>query len=84
MSKLQGLILAERLGSKEKIPTKQVVIDAIKTFNVKKNGKVCQEDFVKGIDQMIQKLKDDIKRSHTCAKILAPLHQEPTIGELSG
>lgn len=82
MSELRGLILAMGLDSEDEIPAKQVVIDAIKTFDVKKTGKVSREDFVKGMDHLIRSLKGDIRRSHTSAEIPAAPHQEPTIGEL--
>ncbi|BBN11854.1 hypothetical protein MPTK1_5g15310 [Marchantia polymorpha subsp. ruderalis] len=82
MSELRGLILAMGLDSEDEIPAKQVVIDAIKTFDVEKTGKVSREDFVKGMDHLIRSLKGDIRRSHTSAEIPAAPYQEPTIGEL--
>lgn len=82
MSELRGLILAMGLDSEDDIPAKQMVIDAIKTFDVKKTGKVSREDFVKGMDHMIRKLKGDFRRSHTSAEIPDATLQEPTIGQL--
>lgn len=73
-SKLRGLIMEMGLDCEDEISAKHVIIDAIKIFDVKKTSKVSREDFLKGMDQMIQKFKGDLRSSHTSTKIPVAPH----------